>query len=128
MSPDSPQRPALGLLAALLAVAVAGCGQDAVSYSRDVAPILADNCSTCHAPEAPGFEASGFSVHDYEAVMRGGNSGPVIRPGDPGASRLVVLIEGRDPALRMPHVEDMTLTEGQVATIRRWIERGAKND
>jgi mono/diheme cytochrome c family protein len=121
---------AIAALAVITGAGVAGCSTTprTVSYQRDVAPLLADNCAACHGPGAPGLEASGFGVESYQAVTTGGRSGPVIKPGDPGASRLVTLIEGRDPTLRMPHVSGMKLTASQIATIRRWIEQGARND
>ena len=36
---------------------LAGCAPKNLSYSRDVAPILSNNCSECHAPGKPGFLA-----------------------------------------------------------------------
>jgi mono/diheme cytochrome c family protein len=123
---------ALAAAAASIALAnLAGCDRASpkVSYAKDVAPIFDKYCRACHAPGAPGYEASGFGVQDYAAVMKGTKFGAVVVPGDPTSSTLNVLVEGRaDPALKMPHVEGSKLSEAEVATLRRWVEQGAKND
>ena len=118
-------------LAAITISALAGCERAApsVSYARDVAPILDKYCRACHAPGAPGHEASGFGVQDYGALMKGTKFGAVVVPGDPTASVLNTVVEGRaDPSLNMPHVAGMKLSADEMATLRRWVEQGAKND
>lgn len=118
--------------AAGIAVAIlAGCGAESrpVRFARDVAPILDRYCRACHAPGAPGYEASGFGVQDYAALMKGTKFGAVVVPGDPTASVLNTLVEGRaDPSLNMPHVAGLKLSETEIATLRRWVAQGAKND
>jgi hypothetical protein len=117
--------------AAFALTTLAGCERAAphVGYVKDVAPILDRYCRACHMPGAPGYDASGFGVQDYAAVMKGTKFGPVVIPGDPLSSTLNVLVEGRaDPSLKMPHVEGLTLTSAEVTTLRRWVEQGAKRD
>ena len=64
-----------------------------------------------------------------ETLMKGTQFGPVVLPGDPLTSVLVMLIEGRvDPSLRMPHGDATTPTADEILTIRRWVEQGAKNN
>ena len=119
--------------ASLLCVALtlAACQPSAreVSYSRDVAPILEQNCKSCHMPGQAGYVVSGFELRDYETLMKGTQYGPVVLPGDPLTSVLVMLIEGRaDPSLRMPHGDAKPLERAEIETIRRWVEQGAKNN
>jgi len=53
----------------------------------------------------------------------------VIIPGDPLTSVLVMLIEGRaDPSLKMPHGDAKPLDPREIATIRQWVEQGARNN
>lgn len=120
----------LSAVAVSLAVA-AGCAhkQEPVSYQKDVAPILAANCASCHVPGQPGYAASGFDLGGYDSLMKGTKFGAVVIPGDPLTSVLVMLIEGRaDPSLKMPHGGAPPLTEQQIKTIRRWVKQGAKNN
>jgi hypothetical protein len=111
------------------ALLVTACQPDEVSYARDVAPILDRHCKACHVPGQPGYVVSGFELQGYDTLMRGTQYGPVVLPGDPLTSVLVMLIEGRaDPSLRMPHGDAKPLSAGDVATIRKWVEQGAKNN
>ena len=96
-----------------------------VSYSADVAPVLAENCLSCHQPGAAGYEASGFGVESYAALMKGTKFGPVVIPGDAFTSNLVVLIEGRaHSSIRMPHGEQKIAAE-DIETVKLWVDQGA---
>ena len=113
------------------ALALAGCQQSAreVSYAREVSPILDRHCKSCHMPGQAGYVVSGFELRDYETLMKGTQYGPVVLPGDPLASVLVMLIEGRaDPSLKMPHGDAKPLDPAEIETIRRWVEQGARNN
>ena len=75
------------LLAGMLLTGLGGCGGEAaVSYSRDVQPILQANCLSCHQQGGAGYEASGFSMASYDELMKGTNGGPMIIAGDSAAS------------------------------------------
>jgi len=118
-------------LVALSLVLAAGCTRkhEEVSYQKDVAPILAAKCATCHVPGQPGHAASGFDLGSYDSLMKGTKFGQVVIPGDPLTSALVMLIEGRaDPSLKMPHGDAKPLTQEEIKTIRRWVKQGAKNN
>ena len=110
------------------AAALAGCSPKNVSYSRDVQPILERYCYECHAPGQRGFEASGFDVTSYEALMKGGKFGPLIKPGDAFTSAFNMLIEGRaHSSIRMPHGRE-TLTEHEQEVLKAWVGEGAKKN
>ena len=116
---------------ALALVAASGCEKSApvVSYQRDVAPILDKHCKSCHMPGQAGYVVSGFELAGYESLMKGTQFGPVVLPGDPLTSVLVMLIEGRvDPSIKMPHGNAQPLSEAEILTIRNWVEQGAKNN
>jgi uncharacterized membrane protein len=117
--------------AAATLLAVSACQRSAptVSYQKDVVPILDKHCKVCHLPGQAGYIVSGFDLGSYETLMKGTQFGPVVLPGDPLTSVLVMLIEGRvDPSLRMPHGDATTPTPDEILTIRRWVEQGAKNN
>ena len=119
-------------LGMLLVAGVCACGKSEppeVSFSTEVFPILENRCGDCHDPGQPGYEASGLSLADYEAVMAGTRFGPVVVAGDSFGSTLIVLVEGRaDPAIAMPHGEQDKLLAGEITTVRQWIDQGAKNN
>lgn len=116
--------------AAVAVLVLPGCGQAPdVSYARDVSPILDKHCKSCHVAGQAGYVVSGFELGSYDALMKGTQYGPVVLPGDPLTSVLVMLIEGRaDPSLKMPHGNAKPLDPAEIATIRKWVEQGAKNN
>ena len=98
-----------------------------VSYSRDVAPILAFHCHWCHGNRRQ-TPAGDLDTRSYATLMRGGGLGDVVRPGDPARSLLVQFIEGRRGANKRMPEKAPPLDARDIATIRRWIVEGAKDD
>ena len=87
-------------------------------YETDVEPILRANCFRCHGSEK---KDAGLSLATARQLLRGGESGVVIRAGQPAASLLLEMIsDGEMPA------EGEPLKASQIETIRRWIAGGAK--
>lgn len=88
-----------------------------VSYSRDVAPILADNCATCHREGG----IAPFSM-DSHAMVQGWS--PMIRE--------VLMTKRMPPGQIDPHVgkfsNDYVLAVEEQQKIVQWIEAGAQKD
>ncbi len=118
------------LLAAALPALLTACGgEETVSFSQDVRPILDQHCLSCHQAGGAGLEASGFSLVTYEDLMKGSQFGPMVIAGDALGSNMLVLMEGRaDPSISMPHGSMKPIPQAEIDTIRRWIEQGAKNN
>ncbi|HWB09485.1 MAG TPA: c-type cytochrome domain-containing protein [Pirellulales bacterium] len=97
----------------------------AVSFSKDIAPILLKNCQACHgASDAKG----GFQLGSYTALMKPGDSASAsITPGKPDDSEVLRLIASQDKGERMPKDGD-PLPADKIALVRKWIEEGAKYD
>ncbi|HSV29513.1 MAG TPA: c-type cytochrome domain-containing protein [Candidatus Omnitrophota bacterium] len=116
---------------AAFAVAVATpafAKEEPVSFAEDVQPVLQMRCVMCHQPGQEGYEKSGFDLTSYEGLMKGTKHGPMIVPGDPYTSNLVVLVEGRaDKSLQMPHGKKK-LNSCDRELLRKWIKQGAKNN
>ena len=122
--------------ACALCVGLFGCERD-VSFAGDVQPILLASCIECHNRSAEGYAASGFSLEDYDSVMKGTNFGAVVVPSSSMSSTLYLVIAHKtDPAIHMPpHHEDAlakgrgaALTAEQIDTIGAWIDQGAKDN
>lgn len=94
-----------------------------VSFSRDVAPILALKCQGCHHAQKLSM---GLDLTSYAQLRKGGKqSGPneIIIPGKPDESRLVeVLLADAEP--RMP-LKLKPLTDQEIGIFKKWIEQGA---
>ena len=109
-----------------------GCGDSStseVSFSKQIKPILATHCLSCHNSEGEGYKKSGLNMETYDALMKGTKFGPVIVPGNALSSSLVLAIEGKaDPAITMPHGSLQILPQTERDTIKQWIQQGAKNN
>ena len=96
------------------------------SFHKDIQPLLTQNCAPCHINGATG----GLSLKSYDSLMAGGAVGPVVTPGDPDHSHLVLMVKGQDPqfqGLRMP-LGGNPLSDAEIQTIANWIKNGAKNN
>ncbi len=115
-------------LAAVAVLALTACAPAGVSYNKDVQPILAKNCSECHAPGQKGFEASGLDTTGYQTLMKGGKFGQLVKPGDALSSALNMLVEGRvHPSIQMPHGR-ANLPDKEIEMLKVWVNEGAKNN
>jgi hypothetical protein len=98
-----------------------------IHYSRDIKPILAENCYACHGPDENKRKAR-LRLDTREGAvgeLRGG--GHAILAGDSGKSVLVERITTTDPDDLMPPPKTgKKLTAEQVVLLRRWIDEGAK--
>jgi len=93
---------------------------DPVDFARDIQPIFAKRCYLCHGPQQ---QMSGLRLDQKDAALKGGASGPDIKPGDSAASRLIRLVSGAESKV-MPPV-GARLSEAEVALLRAWIDAGA---
>ncbi len=95
--------------------------EKAVDFARDVRPIFAAHCASCHGDKK---QESDFRLDRRDEALSGGANGVAIVPGKSGASPLVERIAGADPDLRMPPKGEL-LSKEAAALIRRWIDEGA---
>ena len=120
------------LTANIIILFLTSCGDtatDQISFSKQVMPILATHCLSCHTSEGEGFKKSGLNMENHELLMKGTKFGPVIVPGNAVSSSLVILIDGKaDPTIKMPHGSLQMIPEQDRTTIKKWIQQGAKNN
>jgi hypothetical protein len=96
-----------------------------VRFQRDVRPILAAKCFTCHGPDSAARKAE-LRLDDRAVVTATREGPPIIVPGNPDESELVRRITSLDAAERMPPDEaGKPLSEGEIKALRSWIEQGA---
>jgi hypothetical protein len=95
-----------------------------VSFSRDVLPILSDNCFSCHGPD------EGHRKADLRLDTREGATADAIQavvPGRPEASELIrrIVSTDEDEVMPPPKSHKPRLKPGQTELLRRWIAEGA---
>lgn len=95
---------------------------DRIDFVRDVEPIFAAKCYSCHGPD----EQEGQLRLDAKAIVfKGGVSGSLFEKGKGKESLLYKFIAGVGDVERMP-LDDEPLMENEIATIVRWIDEGAR--
>ncbi len=93
--------------------------EPALEFSRQIAPLLEQRCLRCHR----GLTARGhLSLTTRDDLLRGGDSGPALVPGDPAASLLLEMTSGDQPA--MP-AEGQPLSAAEHELLTRWVAAGA---
>ncbi len=103
---------------------------NAVSYNRDIRPLLSDKCFTCHGPDANKRKA-GLRLDQQSgayAELQKNKGNYAIVPGSPEKSELIKRIESNDPAVMMPLPEShlTRLTHEEINLFKRWISEGAR--
>lgn len=94
-----------------------------VDYVRQVKPILAKKCYSCHGALQ---QKSGLRLDTASLIRQGGKQGAAIEPGKPEESLLLEAMTGQGAASKMPPEGDGTpLTADELDIIKRWIKEGA---
>jgi hypothetical protein len=88
-------------------------------FEKQVRPILARNCQSCHNATA---KVAGLDLTSAEAFARGGESGPVFSKANPAESRLLKAISYQE-TLKMPPVG--RLKDEEIAALTVWVKIGA---
>lgn len=95
--------------------------QGDVRFHRDVLPLLASRCFSCHASKPKG----GLRLDSAEAARRGGDSGtPALVPGQAEKSLLLRRVRSTEHGERMPPKGD-PLKPQEIAVLEQWIRAGA---
>jgi hypothetical protein len=105
----------------LVCVATAATAQSAGSdfFEARVRPVLAKNCYSCHT----NSELGGLRLDSGERVLKGGKSGPAVKPGSAKESLLIQAVEQTHERLKMPPTSKLTPEE--IASLRQWVDDGA---
>ena len=90
-------------------------------FTKKVQPILDGNCYDCHAEET---QKGNLRLDSYGAIRKGGKSGPILVPGDPETSRMILAIRRAGGAVKsMP--PKSVLDPADVAVLEAWVKAGA---
>jgi hypothetical protein len=125
-------------IAFALLLIMAGCGSknnisgndsDSIDFNLHVRPILSDRCFKCHGPDARQRKAN-LRLDIPEGAFAGLKDNPSQHPIVPGnleQSFVYLRIASADTAEVMPPPSsNLKLTTDEIATIRKWIQQGAK--
>jgi mono/diheme cytochrome c family protein len=104
-----------GLLLVLLFLPLHAAGEDLPAQAHQ---ILKKNCQSCHG----ALKMSGLDTRTREALLKGGEHGAAIKPGDPEASLLMDLVHHRQKPSMPPGKK---LSDAELDVLHRWIAEGA---
>src|SRR5581483_8714692 len=85
-----------------------------VTFTRDIAPIIFQNCATCHRPG----ESGPFPLLTYEDVKKHARQIEIV-------TRTRVMPPWLPAWQDLKFADEMRLSNEQIATIKRWVEEGA---
>ncbi len=92
-------------------------------FEKKIRPVLVAECYACHATGKDKKAKGGLALDSAEGLRQGGDSGPVVKAGDPAGSLLLKAIRHSDPELAMPPKKKL---DDQVARdFEEWIRMGA---
>ena len=94
---------------------------EAGMYDYLIDPILQDKCASCHNESK---KKGGLSYENFEALMMGGEDGPVLQAGNSKESEMikrVLLTEDHEDV--MPPEGKTPLTEEELALLSFWIDK-----
>ena len=93
-------------------------------FTRQIFPLLKENCFKCHG----GGEKlkSNFRITSREGLVRGGDEGPALNLVDPDQSRLLAMLSYKDRQHQMP--PDKKLSPSQIDQLTQWVRMGAPYD
>ncbi len=122
-----PLRIVFGFLAAVSSGWLGAAWGAEVGFNRDIRPILSNHCFACHGPDEKKREAK-LRLDVRENAIEERDGVRAIVPGKPDESELIIriLTHDRDELMPPPKSKKPAVTAAQVATLRRWIEQGAK--
>ena len=93
-------------------------------FESKIRPILADNCYDCHSLLQPKKVKGGLTLDSRDGLLKGGDTGPAIVPGDPEKSLLIRAVRYGDETLQMPP-KNKKLSDEKIAYLVEWIKMGA---
>ncbi len=89
-------------------------------FEKQVRPLLVERCQKCHGSDQ---QKGGLRLDSRDALLKGGDSGPAIQPGDVEAGLLIDAINYDPDGYQMPPTGK--LAPEQIAVLTEWVRQGA---
>lgn len=125
-----PTIPAYLVASLLVAAPVVGSAAEskltpaqAEFFEAKIRPIFAGVCYKCHSAEAERIKG-GLLLDSRDGLLKGGEHGPAMTPGDPEKSLMIKAVRYSDPDLQMPPKGEK-LSDHQIADLEHWVKMGA---
>ena len=91
-------------------------------FEKKIRPVLVEHCYECHSQKAKELE-SGLLLDSRAGMLKGGDNGPAIVPGNPEKSNLIKAIRYGHDFSQMP--PKGKLPDAVIADFQQWVAAGA---
>ena len=91
-------------------------------FEKKIRPLLAEHCYECHSDAAKKVKG-GLRLDTREDLLKGGDTGPALVPGNPDKSRIIEAVRYKNQDLLMP--PKSPLKPEQVRDLEQWVKMGA---
>ncbi len=89
-------------------------------FETKVRPVLVDQCYKCHGEKK---QSGGLRMDSRAAILKGGDFGPSMVPGDPDKSKIIEAIRYGNQELQMPPAGKMK--QSDIDALTQWVKDGA---
>jgi hypothetical protein len=96
--------------------------EQAAFFEKKIRPVLVDQCYKCHSAQAEKLKG-GLLLDTRDGLRKGGDSGPVVVPGNPDRSPLIKAIRYADETTKMP--PKAKLPDETIRDFEAWVKMGA---
>ena len=94
-------------------------------FEKNVRPILSEHCYKCHSV-AESSAKGGLILDSRDGMLKGGDEGPAVVPGNLGKSMLIRAITYTDNELQMPPKKSGgKIPDAKIKVLEEWIKMGA---
>ena len=91
-------------------------------FEKSIRPLLVAQCVECHGADAKKIKGK-LLITSRADLLRGGETGAAIVPGEPAKSLLLQAVRYTHEVLKMP--PKGKLKESEIANLETWIKNGA---
>ncbi len=117
--------PILGLVAAVVgsvtSVQAADSAEKLAFFEKEVRPLLISRCFECHSSTRK--IKGGLALDTRDAMLKGGDSGAAVVPGDLEKSKLIEAVRYQNHDLQMPPKGQLAARE--IQALEAWVKAGA---
>ena len=114
--------PRLGMVVSSTLLLAGVANSSELDFKTEVWPILETHCMECHGEKQT---YSNLRLDSPAAILRGGELGEVLVPGDPESSEIYRRTALPADDLDFMPVDNKPLSEEELARLREWIAAGA---
>ena len=91
-------------------------------FEKKIRPLLVEHCDECHSTNSKKLGGN-LLLDSRDGVMKGGDSGAAVEPGQPDKSLLIKAIRYTDDSVKMP--PKGRLPAAAIADLETWVKLGA---